>query len=226
MQNITTDMNTTTPDKFIFFLSPAISNRELRILAQKNNIKYTTKKKTIEKLQAIADCKTLLEKQARIEQNDDCAICLEPLEIDTIAITRCKHAFCTKCIFKYILSHDAKCPMCRARYTTMMMVMDKMISRADYLMRIERIPFVEYEQTYVTENSTEFGLGQFGVVGSRLLLQYYHNNHNNINNRTFCCWICAGFFMYFNYVIFATAYSASYSATYANYTFEYDHLNF
>jgi len=114
------------PAHFIFHLPHTFSNRILRRLARKYHIRYSTKKKTLPVLQSQADKQTLLEKEKRVHSNDECAICFEPLQIDSIAITRCKHAFCSKCIFHYVSHHSSCCPMCRAAYTTAMMLEDKM----------------------------------------------------------------------------------------------------
>jgi len=117
----------------IFHISSTLSNRDLRQLARKYHIKYTTKKKTIPGLQAIADELTLLEKRARIDANDECSICFDPLQMETVAITRCKHAFCNKCIFKYVFSHSKSCPMCRAKYNATMLMNDKMYFPTEYV---------------------------------------------------------------------------------------------
>lgn len=117
----------------IFHISSTLSNRVLRQLARKYHIKYTTKKKTIPQLQAIADELTLLEKRARIDANDECSICFDPLQMETVAITRCKHAFCNKCIFKYVFSHSKTCPMCRAEYNATMLMNDKMYFPTEYV---------------------------------------------------------------------------------------------
>lgn len=117
----------------LFHISSTLSNRDLRQLARKYRVKYTTKKKTIPRLQAIADELTLLEKRARIDANDECAICFDSLQMETIVITRCKHAFCNKCIFKYVFSHSKRCPICRAEYDAVMLMNDKMYFPTEYI---------------------------------------------------------------------------------------------
>ena len=117
----------------IFHISSTLSNRDLRQLARKYRVKYTTKKKTIPRLQAIADELTLLEKRTRIYAKDECAICFDSLQMETVVITRCKHAFCNKCIFKYVFSHSKRCPICRAEYDAAMLMNDKMYFPKEYI---------------------------------------------------------------------------------------------
>jgi len=44
--------------------------------------------------------------------NEECSICLEPMDKNTIVITYCNHTFHDDCI-KKMLDYNNKCPLCR-----------------------------------------------------------------------------------------------------------------
>lgn len=62
----------------------------------------------------------ILEQTEETEQTEECAICFESINVNSMVITGCNHEFCGKCI-KDVLNHHtcintwAKCPMCRAQ---------------------------------------------------------------------------------------------------------------
>lgn len=46
-----------------------------------------------------------------IKENKMCAICFDDIN-DSITVLKCKHEFCTDCIFQHIITNN-KCPLCR-----------------------------------------------------------------------------------------------------------------
>lgn len=56
-----------------------------------------------------------------IKDEEICPICLDNIEVDSIAITKCGHKFCNECIYEYIDIHknnsNIKCPKCNIYIT-------------------------------------------------------------------------------------------------------------
>lgn len=77
--------------------------------------KKTKRKKMIDNLIPI-NRKMVIYKKI-IDGNEDCPICFNNLTIINHLITTCGHAFCIKCIFKYVTSEKEICPICREPYT-------------------------------------------------------------------------------------------------------------
>jgi hypothetical protein len=48
----------------------------------------------------------------KVNNNEECSICLEPMDKNTIVITYCNHTFHDDCI-KKMLDYNNKCPLCR-----------------------------------------------------------------------------------------------------------------
>lgn len=76
----------------------------------------TNRKKMIEQLVTL-DIKSRLE---------ECPICYEEMNINTMVITPCGHAFCDTCIITHIQYHD-NCPCCRelCPFTYLLLVIPK-----------------------------------------------------------------------------------------------------
>ena len=47
--------------------------------------------------------------------DDDCPICLEPLDKDVVKLSLCRHCFHRKCIKQHFKANGESCPMCRAK---------------------------------------------------------------------------------------------------------------
>lgn len=70
--------------------------------------------------------------------NDECPICLEPLQNNSLSKLKCNHMFHTECYTKYIVNQDSNflvCPMCRARILE--------ISQRKQLPRIATVTFID-----------------------------------------------------------------------------------
>ena len=63
---------------------------------------------------AVREVKVRKPVELHFKAEDECAICLEPLTKNNIAITPCGHKFCFSCIAEN-LNVSKNCPMCRTR---------------------------------------------------------------------------------------------------------------
>jgi hypothetical protein len=55
--------------------------------------------------------------------SEECAICYEPLDFNTVVATPCAHLFCDTCVIPHIKRTDS-CPLCRT-YCTYNFILDK-----------------------------------------------------------------------------------------------------
>ena len=63
---------------------------------------------------AVREVKVRKPVELHFKAEDECAICLDPLTKNNIAVTPCGHKFCFSCIAEN-LNVSKTCPMCRAR---------------------------------------------------------------------------------------------------------------
>lgn len=119
---------------------------------------YFKQKRSNSRIKMIDQLATL-DIKSRLEE---CPICYEEMEIDTMVITPCGHAFCDKCIITHIQYYDT-CPCCReiCPFTYLLLVIPK-----------ERISTF-YKNIYKNHNGViDTAVIQPTIYWSRYILEY------------------------------------------------------